>query len=68
MRLLATTLLMPGSLALCLLVSLHCFALLSGIPVYGFSLLFGRFAGLVAIFSDTSVFPSGIRRDRPGNA
>jgi len=64
----ALLLLLPGSLALCLLVFLHCFTLLPGISVYCFSLLFGSLAGLLAIFSDTAIFPLGSCGDRPGNA
>jgi len=57
-----------GSFPLCLLVFLHCLSLLPGILLYRLLLLPGRFAGLPAILSDTSVFPLGIRGHRQRNA
>src|SRR4029077_15482907 len=53
----SATLLLPGCLALRLLVFLHCFALLPGSFLYGFLVLPGRLPGFTAIFSDTRVFP-----------
>jgi hypothetical protein len=62
------TLLLFGCLALRLLVLLHCLPLSPGILLYGFLLLFGRLAGLSAIFSDTSVLSLSVSGYRPGGA
>jgi hypothetical protein len=55
----------PALRFLCLL---HGFALPFGIFVDIFSLLLGRFFGLAAIFSDASILPLRVRRNRNGNA
>jgi len=59
MRLLATTLLMPGSLALCLLVFLHCFALLAGILFTVFRCCLGPLYGPRGHFLRYFGFPVG---------
>ena len=56
-------LLLFGRFALCLLIFLHSFPLFLGIPVHRLSLLFGGFAGLLAIFSDAAVFTLGLGGD-----
>jgi hypothetical protein len=64
----SATLLLPGCLALRLLVFLHCFALLPGSFLYGFLVLPGRLPGFAAIFSDTRVFPLSFGWYRAYNA
>jgi hypothetical protein len=67
-RLFGATLLLPGCLALRLLVLLHCFPLLPGSLLYGFFVLLGGLPGFAAIFSDTGVFPLSCGWYRGSNA